>query len=187
MLKKNICIISFSSRAAGNCAAIAEYIKKFYGEEADKFCFCDFSITPCGKCNYECFSHKRSCPWSDDMENILLEAVASCDLAYFIVPNYNNNPCANYFIYCERGQYYFARYHDKEKDYDKTIKRFIVVSNTEKDNFLRIFSQQLGEVPEILFLRAKDFEKRSTAGDLLSSEAAKRLIDRFLVIDPFFG
>lgn len=152
-----ISIISFSSRADGNCSHIAKYIKNFYGDTATMYCFSDFSISPCGVCNYECFNRDRSCPASNDMELTILDSICSCDLAYYIIPNYCDNPCANYFIFCERGQYYFSKNPGTMSAYEKAAKKFIVISNTEQELFHKILSNQVEGTPDILFLRAKDF------------------------------
>lgn len=176
----NVCIISFSSRADGNCAQISKYIMSRYDDSAVLYCFSDFSVLPCGICNYECFSDKLNCPQADDMENILLEAVSKCDLAYFIVPNYCDYPCANYFIFCERSQNYFQKRPDELSAYEKTPKKFIVVSNTERENFSKAFSYQVERTPDILFLRARDFGMSSVEGNLLSSDKARRVIADFI-------
>ena len=114
------------------------------------------------------------------MENILLEAVSKCDLAYFVVPNYSDCPCANYFIFRERSQYYFRNRPDELSVYEKTPKKFIVVSNTEQKNFSKIFSYEVEGQPNILFLRSKDFGKKSIEGNLLSSDKAKNAIAEFI-------
>jgi len=180
-----VCIISFSSRANGNCAAISEFVKTCYGDSAEVYRFSDFSVRPCGECDYECFGPERGCPASGDRENVLLEAVIECDLAYFVVPNYCDYPCANYFAFNERGQYYFSEHPDRMADYERTAKKFIVVSNTEKENFRKAFSYQSKGAPDILFLRAADFGKVSIAGDLLASTQAKAAVAGFVSKPPF--
>ncbi len=180
----NVCIISFSSRANGNCAQISKYILSRYDDSAELYCFSDFLISPCGICDYECFHTRLYCPKADDMENNLLQAVSRCDLAYFVVPNYNDYPCANYFIFRERSQYYFQKRPDELKVYEKTPKKFIVVSNTEQENFSKAFSCQVEEKPDVLFLRSKDFGKKCTEGNLLSSDKAKNAIAEFISKQP---
>ena len=49
------CIISFSSRADGNCSRIGKLILSLSGE-ASFFDFSEFEIHPCGKCGCECFA-----------------------------------------------------------------------------------------------------------------------------------
>ena len=176
----NVCIISFSSRANGNCAQISKYILSRFDDSAELYCFSDFLVLPCGICDYECFNNKLYCPKAGDMENILLEAVSKCDLAYFVVPNYSDCPCANYFIFRERSQYYFRNRPDELSVYEKTPKKFIVVSNTEQKNFSKIFSYEVEGQPNILFLRSKDFGKKSIEGNLLSSDKAKNAIAEFI-------
>ena len=100
------CIISFSSRGNGNCAQIGKLIRSL-SEEAVLFQFSYFEIHACGKCGYECFADRSKCPYYSDMEYRLLDAVTHSDLAYFILPNYCDYPCTNYFVFNERSQCYF--------------------------------------------------------------------------------
>jgi hypothetical protein len=116
------------------------------------------------------------------MEKTLLEAVSQCDLAYYIVPNYCDYPSANYFIFNERSQCFFQQREDRLTAYEETPKKFIVVSNTDQDNFLKAFSYQVEENPDVLFLRAKDFGKKSINGDLLSCNKVKAIISEFMEV-----
>lgn len=175
----HVCIISFSSRADGNCAQIARYIKSHY-DSAVLYLFSDFSISPCGTCDYECFKNNADCPNINDMENKLLEAVSQCDLAYYVVPNYCDYPCANYFIFNERSQCFFQQREDRLAVYEKVPKKFIAISNTDQDNFIKAFSYQVEGTPDTLFLRAKDYGKKSINGDLLSCEKVKTIVSEFI-------
>lgn len=65
-------------------------------------------------------------------------------------------------------------------------KKFIVVSNTGKENFIEAMRQHTDGEPEILFLSAKHYGKLSIAGNILESSNAKSDIRGFLHIgiDP---
>ena len=63
-------------------------------------------------------------------------------------------------------------------------KRFILVSNTEGDNFVNPLKQQTKEAPEILYLKSGKYRKRSTAGDILDSEEAQQDLKAFLEANP---
>ena len=165
------CIISFSSRKDGNCSQIANLIRSVL-PDSDCFDFADFEIHPCGSCRYECFSDRNSCPYIGDMECAILESVISSDLTYFIIPNYCDYPCSNYFIFNERSQCFFQNRPDLLDQYEKIPKRSVVVSNTDEDNFLKVLSYQSFSEPDILFLSAKKYGKISIKGDLLSEPKA---------------
>ncbi len=183
MENKNIrvCIITFSSRKDGNCEAIGNYIREIYCGAADLLSFTEFSINSCGKCNYECFTKNLSCPYMDDMECTLIDNIISHDLTYFIVPNYNDYPCANFFAFSERQQWYFRINPEELSAYDKARKRFIVVSNTEKNNFRKVFSYHVEETPKILYLSASHYGKNSLAGDILFSDEARQDVKEFIL------
>ena len=173
------CIISFSSRANGNCAQIAHLVDSMT-QDAVLFDFSEFELHPCGKCACECFADREKCPYIGDMECGILEAVTNSDITYFILPNYCDYPCANYFIFNERSQCCFQGRPDLLDAYEKVPKRAVVVSNTNEDNFRRALSYQSYQEPGILFLSAKKYGKESIKGDLLANEEAVRDITAFV-------
>ena len=67
--------------------------------------------------------------------------------------------------------------------YMSVPKRFIIVSNTEDDNFVNAMRQQTEDTPNILYMKTGKYGKRSTAGDLLDSEAARADLDAYLAAD----
>ena len=173
------CIISFSSRGNGNCAQIGKMIRSL-SEEAVLFQFSNFEIHACGKCGYECFTDRSKCPYYSDMEYRLLDAVTHSDLTYFILPNYCDYPCANYFVFNERSQCYFQDNPELLEAYEKVPKRAIVVSNTNEDNFKTALAYQSYKEPDILFLSAKKYGKISIRGDLMTDENAVRDVTTFV-------
>lgn len=175
------CIVSFSGRFGGNCSRIANVIRQMK-KEATVYDFSNFSITPCGQCKYECFQQRERCPYFDDMEFAICESITNSDLTYFVVPNYCDYPCANFFIFNERSQCYFQNHEDLLDQYLAVRKKFIVISNTGQNNFTTAFCQHILEAstPDILFLSAKQFGKVSIHGDLTDSEDARDLICRFI-------
>lgn len=170
-----VTIISFSSRKDGNCAKISEFIKENV-PQAQIYSFADFQIRPCGNCGYKCFQNRLACPQIGDMEYRLLEAVCQSEKAYFVVPNYCDYPCGNFFIFNERSQCFFQGREDLLEQYLRIPKEFVVVSNTGRENFLEAFTQHTSGQPKVLFLSAKAFGKQSIAGDLLPSEAVENAI-----------
>ena len=132
------------------------------------------------ECGYECFTDRSKCPYYSDMEYRLLDAVTNSDLTYFILPNYCDYPCANYFVFNERSQCYFQGHPELLEAYEKVPKRAIVVSNTNEDNFKTALAYQSYKEPDILFLSAKEYGKDSIRGDLLTSEEALKNIRQFI-------
>lgn len=61
------------------------------------------------------------------------------DVVFYVVPNYSDFPCSNFFIFNERGQCYFRGTEKRMEKYLSVKKKFIVVSNTGEDNFIRAF------------------------------------------------
>ena len=166
-----ICVVSFSSRAGGNCSQIGKLIRSSC-KDSQFFDFSSFTVHPCGECGYECFSEPEKCPWSADMENRLLDAIIRSDLVYFILPNYCDYPCANFFIFNERSQGFFQGRPDLLDAYEKVPKRAVVVSNTNEESFRQVLAYQAYKEPDILFLPAKEYGKDSIKGDLLTNDKA---------------
>ena len=179
-----VCIVSFSGRPAGNCSRIAEIIRQTWEMkgEAVVYDFSAFRITPCGQCSYACFQKREACPYFSDPEAAVCEEITGSDLTYFIVPNYCDYPCANFYIFNERGQCYFQHHEDLLNQYLAVRKKFIVVSNTNQDHFTAAFRYHIPEntTPDILFLSAKQFGKVSIHGDLTDSEDVKRILSDFI-------
>lgn len=172
------CILSFSSRPNGNCAAIAQFLGTLHSNAIVSDVF-DSSIAACGNCNYECF-HDQHCPHLHDPIYKIYETILQSDLTYFIVPNYCDYPCANFFLFQERGQSFFQKNAKQEHRYLTIPKKFIVISNTNQTNFENLFTAHTtDELPELLFLRAKAYQKSSIAGNLLSSAQAREDIQAF--------
>lgn len=181
-------VISFSKRAEGNCAAVARLLLEKCGEEP--VCFFDFSmleIHPCGGCSYECFQKGGCCPYLEDGVYEMYRAIAESGRTFFIVPNYCDFPCANFFIFNERSQCFFQNQEELQKKYLRAKKKFIVISNTGKENFITAFRDHVeeGEEPDILFLSAMRYRRISVAGDLMDAEAARADLDEFVRLQEF--
>ena len=109
----------------------------------------------------------------------VMDAICGSDLVYMIVPNFCGQPCANYYAFNERSVGYFNGDRSKMNQYLSVKKRFILVSNTQSEQFLNAMKQQtLGE-PDILYLKSGKYHKRSIAGDILESEAARQDLNAF--------
>lgn len=178
-MDKNVLIISFSGRKNGNCDQISEFIRKGLGD-AEIFRFSESPVHPCGECACECFEDNRMCPHIDDGEYGLLERICLSDLVYFVVPNYCDYPCANFFIFNERSQVYFQGYRERLLEYEAIPKKFIVISNSDSPNFAAAFDYHCASEPEILYLSPKKYGKNSIAGDLLTAIEARAAINRFI-------
>ena len=172
-------ILSFSSRADGNCAQIGKLIRSLK-RDAVLYDFSEFSLHPCGGCGYECFAARENCPHIDDLECEMLEAIIHSEMTYFILPNYCDYPCANFFAFNERSQCFFQGRPELLDVYLSVPKRGIVVSNTNTEHFVKALAYQADREPEILFLSAKKYGKISIKGDLLTDEKVIRAITAFV-------
>ncbi|MCL2376679.1 MAG: NAD(P)H-dependent oxidoreductase [Defluviitaleaceae bacterium] len=178
-----ICIINFSGRKGGNCHDVAKLVEQIEATEHEVTLLemCDLDIEPCGKCGYECFSKDVICPYAGDAIACIYSAVCSSDLAYYIVPNYINYPNAYFFIFNERKQGFFAHKPDLLERYLRLRKKFVVISNTEEDNFREILGRHVlenGDV-EYLFLATTSFDKGSARGGMMQCEQAKDIVRGF--------
>lgn len=179
----NICILNFSGRENGNCKRISDFVaENFNGEKIIQYNFGQMNLTACGKCNYECFKSRKDCPYFSDGIYEIYDCITNADLAFFIIPNYCDYPCANYFIFNERSQCYFQGREDLLNKYLQVKKKFIVTSNTNRANFLKVFEYQREESvePEILFLSAKSYGKNSLDGNITDSKKAVSDIGKFI-------
>jgi len=178
-----ICIINFSGRAGGNCYDVAKLIEQTVATEHDVTLFemCHLDITPCGKCDYECFNTDTSCPYTKDDIAKIYSALCSSDLAYYIIPNYIDYPNAYFFIFNERKQGFFGYKPDLLEWYLKIPKKFVAISNTEEDNFKQILGRHVLENDDanFLFLATKDFNTGGVRGDMMQCEQAKEMVRRF--------
>lgn len=172
-------IISFSSRANGNCSQIGKMIGSLLDDPV-LFDFSEFDIHSCGRCAAECFTAREDCPYFADKEYEILEAIIHSDLAYFVLPNYCDYPNANFFIFNERSQCFFQGRQELLEAYLEIPKRSIVISNTNKENFVHALAYQSNNEPKILFLSANEYGKNSICGDLLTSEEAVEKIKQFI-------
>ena len=89
-----VAIINFSGRRQGNCHGIVEFIKKIMivGCEITVKEMYSLNITPCGKCDYECFNNNADCPHENDDILDIYNTICSSDLAFYIVPITLNTP-----------------------------------------------------------------------------------------------
>jgi len=172
-------IVSFSSRANGNCTKIGRLIKE-NTKYSVLYCFSDFSIQACSGCNYDCFEKSEACPHIGDKECEILDAIVHSEITYFVLPNYCDYPCANYFSFNERSQCFFQGRTDLLSAYLKIPKRCIVVSNTNKENFIKALAYQTEQEPDILFLSARQYGKSSIRGNLLTCEKTVSDIIEFI-------
>ena len=181
-MTKNIALIRFSSREDGNCASIEAQITEHYTTQSvHSYTVDSNNVHPCNNCDYECLQPNKLCPNLSAAYKELMNAVCNAGLIYFIVPNYCGYPCANYFAFNERSVGYFNLDRALMEKYMSIPKRFIVISNTEGQNFENAMQQQqTNDKPDILYLKSSKYSKRSIAGDMLESDAAKTDLAAFL-------
>lgn len=183
-MNKCVTILLFSSRKNGNCANIGKYVSKYYEMHTVNSVVIDRETVPaCGNCDCECLKPGAVCPQRSKEYDRIMDMVCHSDLVYFVVPNYCGYPCANYFAFNERSVGYFGMDRGMMDRYMNVPKRFIIVSNTE--GFEDAMRQQTTNEPEILYLKSRQYGKRSIAGDILESDSARNDLDAFLSNDGF--
>lgn len=165
----SVCIVSFSSRKNGNCSQIGELIKSLL-PDATLYDFSNFTINSCGDCGYQCFNGGSNCPFFADKECEILNTITSSTVTYFIVPNYCDFPCSNFFVFNERSLCYFQNNAKLLTAYLQVPKKFIVISNSNSENFKAAFAYHTNDAPNILCLSAKKYGKVSVDGNLLTSQ-----------------
>ena len=180
-----ISIVNFSGRNDGNCHGVLKLIEEYYVKEHELKLMemSNLNIMPCTKCHYECFHLGQMCPYKSDDVQRIYDTIAESDLAYYIIPNYNEYPNALYFIFNERGQGHFQNKKLCLSNYLAIKKKFIVVSNTQQDHFRQAMRNHITskEEVEILFLASKEFRCSSIEGNLMFIDAAKKIIHDFLI------
>ena len=176
----NVVILNFSGRKVGNCSAIAQYISEHHTNANIRSYHIDQTFGTCGGCNYECLTPGVTCPNVSDFQKEVMGAVCESDITYYIVPNYCGLPTGNYFAFNERSVGYFNMDRALMGKYQSTAKRFIVVSNTENDYFVQALRSQSNQEMKILYMKTGKYGKRSTAGDILESDAAKADLDSYM-------
>lgn len=167
----SVCIVSFSSRKNGNCSQIGEFISTHFSN-VKFYDFADFTLNACGYCSYQCFNGGSNCPFFVDKEREILDTITNSTITYFIVPNYCDFPCSNFFIFNERSLCYFQNNEKLLDTYLQVPKKFIVISNSNLENFKTAFAYHTNDEPDILCLSAKKYGKVSIEGNLLTSKQA---------------
>ena len=177
-MDKKVVILNFSPRSEGNCAKIADFVADFHNRT--NVSVHHVHMEPCSNCNYECLTPGVVCPNVSDHQKEVMDTVCDSDVAYIIVPNFCGYPCTNYFAYNERMVGYFNMDRERNGKYLGVKKLFIVVSNTEGDNFRNALQQQTKGEPKIMYMKTGKYKKRSTAGDIMDSEDAAADLRAFL-------
>ena len=179
IILKNVVILNFSGRNNGNCEDISMFIETFYVNSNT----CSYKVgeyySPFGNCDYECLRQGPGCPNLTEKQIKIMEDVLASDITYFIVPNYCGFPCANYFAFNERSVGFFHLDRAQMTNYIEVKKKFILVSNTEGDQFHKAMEQQSNS-PDTLYLKSSTYQKKSISGDILTSKSAQATLKSFL-------
>ena len=130
-----VLLINFSNRDFGNCGTIANFVKDNLNDKVIIKSFSNMKVSSCGSCKCECFEENLKCPFVEDDVYELYKHICDSGLVYFIVPNYCDYPCSNFFKFNERSLCFFSGKKEMLDKYESISKRFIVISNGEKENF----------------------------------------------------
>ena len=175
-----VCVVSFSSRRNGNCSQIGKYVSSLL-TDVTLYDFADFTINACGNCNYQCFDNGNNCPHIRDKEREILDSITNSSLTYFVVPNYCDFPCSNFFAFNERSLCYFSNNEKLLTAYLQVPKKFIVVSNGSVINFKTAFSYHTDGEADILRISTKRYGKSGTEANLLTSAKAAADLKKFVL------
>lgn len=173
-------VVCFSGRAQGNCERLGNVARQSLqrlhpAEEVEQFCFSQADARCCGQCNYECLKPGMRCPKAGDAIWELYERMAAAQECVFVLPNYADYPCANFFLFAERGTGWFDGSEERLARYMRVPKKAIVVSGSEQENFRRVLQYQAEEM-QILFLSAREYGQSSLEGRLDENERACRVV-----------
>ena len=175
----NIVILNFSGRNGGNCGEIGRFIEQYHENTNIYSHNVGECWSPCGGCDYECLKQGVHCPVLTEEQRKVMDAIINADIVYYVVPNYCGFPSANFYAFNERSVGYFNLDRELTSRYRNVRKKFIIVSNSENPAFLQAMQQQAKE-PEILYLKTSAYQKKSIAGDLITSEKAQNDLRAFL-------
>lgn len=183
-----ISVINFSSNINGNGNHIANFIKEqLHNQNIKIINFHNYKIHNCGNCNYECFTNNKVCPYINDGIVQIYKDIADSNFCYFIVPNYSDVPCANYFIFRERSQCIYSLENETLwNNYANVPKHFLVISNTEKNMFKILLANEVNNTDlNITYISSKDTSSKSTDGKLMENSYYTDLIYKLLYDDGF--
>ena len=159
-MNKTVTILSFSPRFNGNCRHICEAIQNAHKNSNIRSYLIVQIFMPCGSCDYECLDPQKSCPSITPEQRAAYDAIIESDIVYYIVPNFCGMPNAVYYAFNERCAGYFNLDRELTAKYMSVKKRFIIVSNTENNIFVDAMQRQTKEMPEILYMKTSQYEKR---------------------------
>ena len=179
MLKKLV-ILNFSGRKVGNCSAIADHISDYHTNANVRSYHIDRTFGTCGGCNYECLMPGVVCPNVTAFQKEVMDAICESDVTYYIIPNYCGLPSGNYFAFNERSVGYLNMDRELTRKYRAPAKGFIIVSNTESECFVQALRQHTAGEIKPLYMKTGKYGKRSTAGDIRESQAARADLDSYL-------
>lgn len=141
--------------------------------------FSSIEANGCGKCEYECFTEDKKCPYIEDDIVRVYKTIALSDFCFLIIPNYSDVPCSNYFIFRERSQCVVENH--LWRDYAKTKKHFIVISSTSRDFFKMLLKNEIVDQKiHITFFDSNDVKSKAISGDLLKYSYFQNKLDHVL-------
>lgn len=180
---RNITILNFSGRKAGNCAGVETVIRCTFPNANIRAISVSSVYSPCNSCDYECLKPDVRCPLIDSAQEEAMRQILNSDLVYYIIPNYCGVPCGNYYAFNERNVGYFNGDRELMGKFLSIRKRFIMISNTEGAAFEMVMHQLSKQDAKALYLKSSKYAKSSIAGDLMTSTEAKADLTAFLAED----
>jgi len=172
--------ISFSGRQRGNCDRCLAYSLKQLGSDSAAVYIRKHPITPCGGCEYICFSGAL-CPKKDPMDDIV-DKCTQADVILWALPTYRGHLPSAYFAFSERLEGYVQRGVDIEKTILKKVHIILIGNATAGAKIAR--DEILADLgfydPGFVMLSSREYHRRSIDGDLIEAEPVKQKLDRFI-------
>ncbi|MDU1348758.1 flavodoxin family protein [Clostridium butanoliproducens] len=179
-------LLSFSGRKdPGNCIKILEFIKReIAAKYMDSFLLniTELKISPCLRCNYECFNKDLGCMINDDVEYVYKEILSS-DILIMCVPVYSSAPPSIYFSLRERGQSFFKT-DELFMKYANVKKLYIIIGKKISGGMetieILLNDDKNATDDDVLLLESNEFGQKSIEGNLINCDEVKNRVRDFL-------
>ena len=181
-----------SARQRGNCFDFSEFMLRKLrkaGVETELINFCNFRITPCQNCSYECvqkFDPKRNvnseCPIDDDVRTIW-KRTWEAEILLLFVPTYGGIPPALWLAFTQRQQGILEK-PSKEKMKNSVVTAVVLASpqwSGIAERTPSIVADQIKymgrKVAGFEVINNAGFETENLFGQLISEEEIQRRLE----------
>lgn len=177
--------VTFSCKKSGNGTKMLGHLMEGFnkkGYETEIINVYDLKITPCSRCDIECFKGKK-CPIDDDVYKVYDKCFES-DIVIFAIPDYAGHLSSLYFAFTERAQGWIDNYSTYVEKYLKKL-NFIVIGNLSAGGDMALhqalydFSNR-DFYPETLLFSSREYGLSSIAGNLIENAIVRKRLDDYI-------